>query len=591
MTAEKKQGLFKSMKHTFSMQYWAWQFVLPWKFRFFPFAAIVCFEPAWQSLVMAALLKATTQSLVEGSFALMPRALTIMVISVVAGAILFAMSYMQVYICFARGEGEMLRKFFAHVQRLPVPLMEKQLTGDFSARFTTDVISATQMFGWPGVGEYNFYAMVMQTVVLSATVILESPLAGGAAVLLSLFSLGATLLVTPHTKKSEAKKRDALSVLTQIMIDILSGTAIARVFGLVGRQEKAYAREAKVVYGHSQVAARWRVLGNSVGSSFVWLASFMTLAVGALLAANGTISIASAVFICTLQLNLNFAMLGIGHRYGRLLGPAASCQRVKDVFDMPQEKERPGGAHPNLSAENAIELINLTFHYDEGKDVLHNVNLHIKRGRRVAIVGGSGGGKSTLIKLLMEFAPRGGGDIHLMGHSIDAYSQTAVRAMSAYVPQDCYLFDGSMRENIRWGNPGATDAQVEAVAREAGLWAFIESMPEGFDTRVGERGTQLSGGQRQRVAIARALLKDAPILLLDEATSSLDTESEHEVQAALDRLMQGRTSVIVAHRLSTIRHADEIIVMEEGQIVERGFHEDLIAKESRYAQLYRMQFV
>jgi ABC-type multidrug transport system fused ATPase/permease subunit len=213
-----------------------------------------------------------------------------------------------------------------------------------------------------------------------------------------------------------------------------------------------------------------------------------------------------------------------------------------------------------------------------------------QRGQIVALVGPSGGGKSTVLKMLLGFYCPQAGSIVVEGRPIGSYPLEQLRERIAYVPQDAYLFDGTIEENIRYGRLDASDEELEAAARAANAHGFIVEQPEGYQTVVGERGAKLSGGQRQRIAIARALLKDAPILLLDEATSSLDSRSEQLVQQALDTLMKGRTTFVVAHRLSTVQHADAICVVDDGKIVERGNHLDLLEKKGLYRQLYETQF-
>jgi ABC-type multidrug transport system fused ATPase/permease subunit len=223
--------------------------------------------------------------------------------------------------------------------------------------------------------------------------------------------------------------------------------------------------------------------------------------------------------------------------------------------------------------------------------VLKGVSLHIQPGSKVAVVGQSGAGKSTIMQLLLQFHEATGGEIHIDGHNIQDYELESYRSNFAIVPQEVILFGGTIRENILYGKPDATEAEIIEAARQANAWDFIRSFPEGLETVVGERGIKLSGGQRQRIAIARAILRNPSILLLDEATSSLDAESEKVVQDALQHLMEGRTSIIIAHRLSTIREVDQIYVLDNGRIVEQGTHDELSnMHDGIYSSLAKLQF-
>ena len=251
-----------------------------------------------------------------------------------------------------------------------------------------------------------------------------------------------------------------------------------------------------------------------------------------------------------------------------------------------------------LGSNEMIQIKDLQFSYsssdnaDESKqeiNLLDQINMNVKKGEFAALVGPSGGGKSTLVKIMMGMYHVGEDMLAIGGKSLSSYPLQELRNLMAYVPQDAYLFDGTIEENIRYGKPEASTEEIIAAARSANAQNFIIDQPDGYDTLVGERGTKLSGGQRQRIAIARALLKDAPLLLLDEATSALDSESEEIVQQALETLMKGRTTLAIAHRLSTIQHADKIYVLQAGHVVEEGTHESLLNLDGLYKELFTLQ--
>jgi ABC-type multidrug transport system fused ATPase/permease subunit len=233
---------------------------------------------------------------------------------------------------------------------------------------------------------------------------------------------------------------------------------------------------------------------------------------------------------------------------------------------------------------------NVYFSYADGRSTLQGITFDIQEGHVAAVVGPSGSGKSTIFRLLMDYYPVKSGSVSILGKALHSYALRDLRNLFAFVPQDAYLYTGTVMENIRYGRPDASEDEITAAATAAYAHQFIQELPEGYQTLVGERGARLSGGQRQRVAIARALLKKAPFLLLDEATSALDSESETLVQQALDVLMRGRTTIVIAHRLSTIENADIIYVVDNGRVVERGKHQELIGKEGLYHHLYELQF-
>jgi subfamily B ATP-binding cassette protein MsbA len=268
----------------------------------------------------------------------------------------------------------------------------------------------------------------------------------------------------------------------------------------------------------------------------------------------------------------------------------SAARRLFAALDVEPEIGDAPGARPIARANGDLAFENVGFAYGrDGPPALRNVELKVRAGETVAFVGPSGGGKTTLLNLIPRFYDVTEGRVRLDGHDVREVTLASLRRQIALVTQEPFLFDDSIRANIAYARPGASQAEIEAAARAAAAHDFVTSLPDGYETGVGEAGARLSGGQRQRIAIARAFLKDAPILLLDEATSALDTESEAQVQAALKRLMAGRTTLLIAHRLSTVRGADRIHVIDKGRIVESGDHDSLVRAGGLYARLARTQ--
>jgi subfamily B ATP-binding cassette protein MsbA len=267
----------------------------------------------------------------------------------------------------------------------------------------------------------------------------------------------------------------------------------------------------------------------------------------------------------------------------------AAAKRIFEVLDTKAEiKDRPGAVDLSREFKN-VEFRGLSFRYEDAP-VLRDINLTVQAGEAIAIVGQSGGGKTTLVNLIPRFYDVTGGSILIDGWDIRDVSIESLRSLTAIVTQQTFLFNDTVQGNIAYGDRGKQFDDIVRAAQSAYADDFIRTLPQGYDTVIGESGIKLSGGQRQRIAIARALLKDAPILILDEATSSLDTQSEREVQKALDRLMAGRTSFVIAHRLSTVLNADRIIVLKDGRIAEQGRHEELLSLGGEYKRLYEQQF-
>jgi ABC-type multidrug transport system fused ATPase/permease subunit len=406
---------------------------------------------------------------------------------------------------------------------------------------------------------------------------------------LPILTLGA-LWYTLTAHRRYRAQRLAASAMNALLMDNLQGVRQIKAFGREPHEDARFAQRAdELRKGTLQVMLAWAAYSPAM-SFAASLGLVLVLWVGGGQVLAGQMKLGEMVGFL-FYLALFYEPVGRLHGLNQMLQAArAGGERVFDILDAPIERS-DGKARVLLRTPVRGEVIydNVGFSYGPERVVLRNVSLCAKPGEMIALVGPTGAGKSTLVNLLPAFYEITSGCVTIDGQNISSVTLESLRAQIAIVSQEPFLFNGTVRENVLYGKLDATEAELTAAARAANCHEFVSKLPEGYDTRVGERGVKLSVGEKQRVSIARALLKNAPILILDEATASVDTGTERLIQEALERLMAGRTSFVIAHRLSTIRQADQILVLRHGEIIERGTHEELLEADGLYSRLARIQ--
>ncbi len=476
---------------------------------------------------------------------------------------------------------------FSHMQRLPLGWFSRTKTGQIIARILTDTEQTKAILAEVATRSIQNAAQLGVTIWILFTM---SPRLTLYALVVAPLIIGLLQPILRKLRKGHRRLRAEYGEITSVLQEVVSGIRLVKSFrgeryedgrfiGASGRYSKGMTRIQRIALLSGPLT---EVLGTVVAVAILWLGAQEVL--GGRGMDGGTL-----ITFMVLVMRLLQPLKQLSQAPTTAQQSLAAAERLFDVLDHPTELQADRGTRDVAALERELTFDAVGFAYGD-EPVLRDVSFTARKGEVVALVGASGAGKSTLVDLIPRFIEPTAGRILLDGVDTRDIKLPALRALTGIVSQDTVLFNDSVRANIAYGaGDRYTQAQIEAAARAANAHEFIAALPEGYDTVLGERGTRLSGGQRQRLAIARALLTDPPILILDEATSALDTESERLVQEALDRLLAGRTTFVIAHRLSTIVHATQILVMDAGQIVERGTHEVLLAQGGAYARLHALQ--
>ena len=487
-----------------------------------------------------------------------------------------------------RVEADIRRDLYHHMQELGFDFYDRNRTGQLMSRLTSDLFELTELAHH---GPEDLFISVVT--IFGALAVMFAVRWELALVLLVLLPVLLWTAMRRRRQMSDASRaaKQKTGTINAAIESGLSGVRTTKAFANEAEQQQRF-DEANEVFktakrGFHKEMGRF----NAVMEFFTGILPVVVIAVGGWLIMGErmdyvdliTFSLYVTAFVSPIRKLANFAeMFSNGfaglHRFVELMRTEPTIQDAPDAVEL-------------TDVRGDVDVEDVTFAYGDKTDVLHHVTLHIPAGETVALVGPSGGGKSTLCQLLPRFYDVDSGSISIDGHDVRKLTQGSLRRSIGIVQQDVFLFADTIRENIRYGRPGASDEEVERAARQAEIYDDIMAMPDGFDTYVGERGALLSGGQKQRVSIARIFLKNPPILILDEATSALDSVTESKIQGAFDRLARGRTTLIIAHRLSTIRSASRILVIRDGRIAEEGSHQALLALNGEYARLYHTQNV
>jgi ATP-binding cassette subfamily B protein len=539
------------------------------------------------------------------------RVVIILSVTVAALALLQAvLNVVQRWFSATIGEGlifDLRTQVFDHVVEMPVAFFTRTQTGKLVSRLNSDVIGAQQAFtSTLSTVLSNLIGLIL---VLAAMIVLSWQLTLAALILLPIFLIPAKIVgrkLADLTRRQMQLNGDMSATMTERFS--VSGALLVKLFGRVVEEHDRFAERAGAVRDVSvKIAMNGRFFITSLGLVAA-LATALVYGVGGSLAIDGVLTIGTLTALAGLLTQLYGPLTQLTNLRIDVMNALVSFDRVFEVLDLVPMIRDAEDAEP-VEGPASVSFEHVSFSYptadqvslaslesiaslDQRRsgEVLHDVSFTVAAGQTVALVGRSGGGKTTMTHLIARLYDATSGTVSVAGTDVKKLTQDSLRAAVGYVTQDAHMFHDTIRANLRYARPDATDAELWEALAAAQLKTLVESLPDGLDTVVGERGYRLSGGERQRLAIARLLLKAPPIVVLDEATAHLDSESEVAVQQALDMAMQGRTSVVIAHRLSTVRNADLIIVVDQGRIVQRGRHEELLVEGGLYAELYRTQF-
>jgi len=490
-----------------------------------------------------------------------------------------------------KGIGDIRKALYEKLVTLPIVFFEKSRVGELVSRLTGDVEKLYSAFS---ITLAEFIRQIIILVVGIAFLAIRAPQLS--LIMLATFPvivIGA-MIFGRYIRKLSKERQEELANTNTILNETLQAIHVVKAFTNEIFESLRYKDSVNRMVSVALRYAHGRAIFSVFIITFLFGALFFIIWRGAIMVSNGTMTAGLLIEFVVYTGIIGGAIAGLGNFYTDLLGAIGATERIREILNTEGEVELSDSMTvPALEFKGNITYEDVHFEYPTRTDVpvLKGLSFDVQSGQKVALVGTSGAGKSTIVSLLLQFYDVSEGDIKVDGRSIYDYNLTAFRKNIAIVPQEVLLFGGTIRENIRYGKPNATEDEIIEAARQANAWDFIQTFPEGLDTIVGERGIKLSGGQRQRIAIARAILQDPAILLLDEATSSLDAESEKMVQDALNTLMRGRTSIIIAHRLATIRDVDCIYVIDDGKIIEQGTHEELsMLEDGAYNSLAKLQF-
>ena len=482
----------------------------------------------------------------------------------------------------------MRRDLFSHLQKLPYRFYDNHETGRIMTRITSDLFEVCELAHH---GPENL--LICSVMILLSFGYLIS--IDWILTLIIFACVPILVVVTMHCRKAMKKafddRRKSNAVINAAVESSITGIRVTKAYTNAKLEEEKFAKGNEQFVDASRRAYKAMAAFHSSTSFVTDVFNVFILIAGGLFLYAGRISFGDySTFIVSVNLFIGPVNTLITFME-QFQNGVSGFKRFVEIMDETPETEKPDAVTLE-TVDGVIEFKNVTYAYEQTKDVLHNVDLRLEKGCKLALVGPSGGGKTTLCHLLPNFyhLKDGCGQITIDGVDIRDMTLTSLRKHIGIVQQDVFLFAGTIRENILYGRPEATEEEMIAAAKRANIHDYITTLEHGYDTQIGERGVKLSGGQKQRLSIARVFLKDPAILILDEATSALDNTTEVLIQQSLDELCKGRTTLVVAHRLSTIRNADEIAVVIDGRITERGTHDDLIAKDGTYKKLYSLQF-
>ena len=489
-------------------------------------------------------------------------------------------------------QAQMRRDMFAHLERLPFSFYDDNETGKIMTRLTSDLFDICELAHHGPENLIISTVMIIGSFIYLCTINIWLTLIIFACVPLLLF---VSMRLRRRMRDAFADRRKSNAVINAAIESSISGIRVTKAYTNAEKEMEKFEVGNSQFVDACRRAYRAMAAFHSTSSFITDVFNVIILIAGGIFLYAGKIDFADySAFIVSVNLFISpiTTLINFMEQYQN---GVTGFERFCEIMDVEPEKEAPD-ARDIGRAEGDIALENVEFSYEshdpdvQSAEVLHGVSLHIPKGSTLALVGPSGGGKTTICHLIPHFYPLNGGRITVDGNDINGITLDSLRRNIGIVQQDVFLFNGSIRDNILYGRLDATEEEVEEAARRANLHDWVMTLEHGYDTEIGERGVRLSGGQKQRLSIARVFLKDPAILILDEATSALDNTTEILIQQALDELCRGRTTIVVAHRLSTIRSADMIAVISDGRVAEEGTHEELMKKDGVYAGLYRLQF-